>query len=116
MPDAARGSLRALSANLGTSHQLLSYYLRRLDRWQGREQAKEYQRRQDYIRARAGAEGRSLTSEEERQVRYYTGAIYRAILDPGLRALAAELRQKAMQGPLSKEELKQQKILARSGF
>ena len=37
MPDGARSSLRALSANLGTSHQLLSYYLQRLDQRQGND-------------------------------------------------------------------------------
>jgi hypothetical protein len=33
IPEAHRVSLRALAVQIGTSHQLLSFYLQRLDRW-----------------------------------------------------------------------------------
>lgn len=49
-----RISLRVLATELGTSHQLLSSYLRRWDKWQ----MKEYQRKAKEIRARAETETR----------------------------------------------------------
>jgi hypothetical protein len=36
-PESFRNSLRALAAEMGTSHQLLSFYLQRLEEWQGTE-------------------------------------------------------------------------------
>ncbi len=36
-PESFRSSLRAVAAEMGTSHQLLSFYLRRLEEWQGDE-------------------------------------------------------------------------------
>jgi len=33
-PESFRSSLRELAAEMGTSHQLLSFYLRRLEEWQ----------------------------------------------------------------------------------
>ena len=37
LPQSFRGSLRALATEMGTSHQLLSFYLQRLEERQGRE-------------------------------------------------------------------------------
>jgi PNKP adenylyltransferase domain, C-terminal region len=37
VPELARPSLRALTRQLGTSHQLLTFYLNGLDLWQGHE-------------------------------------------------------------------------------
>jgi hypothetical protein len=36
-PKSFRSSLRTLAAEMGTSHQLLSFYLQRLEKWQGDE-------------------------------------------------------------------------------
>lgn len=58
--ESSRPSLRALARELGTSHQLLSFYLKNLHRWQ----SKEYWRQAKAIRARANAEGRDLTQQE----------------------------------------------------
>jgi len=115
-PDSLRSSLRALAAEMGTSHQLLSFYLQRLDQWQGNEQAKEYQREQNNIRARARAEGRLLTEEERAQVRAYTGAIFRSIFDPAMRNEVTKLRKEAARGKLSKQRLRMAKELARGGY
>jgi hypothetical protein len=49
-----RPSLRVLARQIGTSHQLLSHYLRGWDKWQ----AKQYRHRAKEIRARLEAETR----------------------------------------------------------
>jgi hypothetical protein len=63
-PESSRRSLRALARSLGTSHQLLSFYLKYLER----SQCKEQWRQSRTIRARAIAEGRDLTQWEGQQV------------------------------------------------
>src|SRR5258708_4296467 len=73
-PESQRVSLRTLAAELGTSHQLLAFYLRGLDEWQ----RKDYERRAEDIRDRANAENRSITSWEESQVK----ALERAAATP----------------------------------
>jgi len=90
MPQSFRGSLRALAAEMGTSHQLLSFYLQRLDEWQDKRQGTEYEGQENAICARARAENRSMTQWEESQV----VANRRAALRSFLRArLAASLRR-----------------------
>ncbi len=63
IPEPQRISLRALAAEIGTSHQMLSFYLRGLDRWQ----ASEYQRQAKAICDRADAENRSMSGSEMEQ-------------------------------------------------
>jgi hypothetical protein len=60
IPEGIRQSLRQLAAELGTSHQLLSFYLRRLHQWK----SAEHHRRADAIGERAEAEGRLMTNHE----------------------------------------------------
>jgi len=115
-PESSRRSLRALAADMGTSHQLLSFYLQRLEQWQGNEQAKEYGRQEHAIRMRAIREGRPLTAEEQAQVRAYTGAIYRCMFDSVIRNEVTKLRKEAARGKLSKQQLREAKILARGGY
>jgi hypothetical protein len=59
-PESLRPSLRALACELGTSHQLLTFYLKRLDQWQ----ANDYWRQAREIRARVKTENRLLTAYE----------------------------------------------------
>lgn len=61
IPETRRISLRALAVEIGTSHQLLSFYLNGPDKWQGRE----YQHKARDILARAQTENRNLTPGEE---------------------------------------------------
>ncbi|MBZ5701018.1 MAG: hypothetical protein LAN84_04155 [Acidobacteriia bacterium] len=70
IPEPIRISLRALATEIGTSHQLLSFYLRGLDKWQ----MNESKRRSWEIRERAEAEGRSMTNVEQAQVLAYDRA------------------------------------------
>jgi hypothetical protein len=70
IPEPMRPSLRALAAEIGISHQLLSFYLKRLSPWQ----IGEYKRKENEIRARAEREGRSMTDAEQEQALAYARA------------------------------------------
>ena len=82
-PEAYRSSLRGLAAEMGTSHQLLSFYLRRWDKWQ----EKEYRRKANDIRARAESENRPLTQWEQSQADAYQREAF-----PGHAYLASWIR------------------------
>jgi hypothetical protein len=108
-PKFARRSLRMLAREFGTSHQLLGHYIKQWDKWQGKEcwrQAKE-------IRARANAEGRPLTQQEEQQVYAYSRAAIRATVGPMLLETIERMKQDSERRPLSRHEIKALKILAR---
>lgn len=115
-PESSRPSLRAFSRELGTSHQLLSFYLKQWDKWR----AKEYRRKADDIRARAEAQNRDLSQWEESQVAAYRRASFRCLLDSALKDVMPrwlkELREEAKRGKLSKGQLRVAKILASRGY
>ena len=114
-PEAFRSSLRGLAAEIGTSHQLLSFYLRRWDRWQ----QKEYRRKANEIRACAEAENRDLTQWEEAQVAAYQRASFHSLLDSALSdVLPGWLRERqadAKARRLSRAQLKVLGFLAQRG-
>lgn len=87
-----RISLRALAAEIGASHQLLSFYLRHWDKWQERE----YQRQAKAIRDNAKAERRSMSeSELERVLAYQQAAsrcMFSGLLDELYRDFEADAR------------------------
>lgn len=64
-PEQERISLRALAAELGTSHQLLSFYLRGWDKWQIKQTPE-----------RAKTENRFLTAEEEARSGKLSGRMF----------------------------------------
>jgi hypothetical protein len=107
--ESSRQSLRALARELGTSHQLLSFHLKNLHKWQ----SKEYWRQAKEIRARANAEGRLLTQQEEQQVYAYSRAAIRATVGPMLLETIERMKQDSERRPLSRHEIKALKILAR---
>jgi hypothetical protein len=102
-PEFQRISLRALASEIGTSHQLLNFYLKRWDKWQ----AKEYRRKSNAIRARAEGENRDVTQQEQAQVVAYDRAAFSSMLDAALKdALPRwlrEFREEARRGKLSKK-------------
>jgi hypothetical protein len=108
-PKFSRPSLRVLARGLGTSHQLLSFYLKNLHRWQ----SKEYWRQAKEIRARANTEGRTLTQQEEQQVYAYNRAAIRATLGPMLLETIERIKQDSERRPLYRQEISILKILAR---
>jgi hypothetical protein len=61
MPEPQIDSRRALAIQIGTSYQLLSFHLQRLDKWQSRECKKKAEE----TRARSRADNRAMTREEE---------------------------------------------------
>jgi hypothetical protein len=110
-PKPQRVSLRALATQIGTSHQLLSFHLRRLDKWQ----SKEYKKKAEEIRARSGAENRPMTQEEERQHAAYRRASLAALIDSVLSGMLRKLRRQIRHGTLSRGYVGIAKVLARRG-
>ena len=108
-PESSRPSLRALARELGTSHQLLSFYLKNLHRWQ----SQECWRQAKGIRARANAEGRTVTQQEEQQVYAYNRAAMRATVGPMLLETIERMKRDSERRPLVWQEIKSLKILAR---
>lgn len=98
-PESSWPSLRAFAAELGTSHQMLTYYLSGVDKWQAEERAK-------HIPARAKAAGRHMTLRE----------CLDAIITPGFFCKIEKLRQAAKRGPLNHWQIKMLKLLAKQGF
>lgn len=108
-PQSSRPSLRALAGELGTSHQLLSFHLKHLDRWQ----AKEYWHQAREIRARANAEGRPLTQWEDQQARAYDRAGLRITTGQILGDCIERMKMESERRPRSWQEIKSLKIFAR---
>src|SRR5712692_5934438 len=75
VPERMRISLRALAAEMGTSHQLLSFFLKRLNYWQ----IGEYKRKENDIRVRAAREGRLMTGAEQEQALAHARASSQAL-------------------------------------
>jgi hypothetical protein len=113
MPGPSRLSLRALARDLGTTHQLLGHYLKRWEKWQG----KEYRRQANEIRARSEAEKRSLTQWEESRAATYDRAALNSMIVAAMDSeLDKMLRQVRGGGDLSKGEIRFANLLARRGF
>jgi hypothetical protein len=112
IPEATRISLRALAAAIGTSHQLLSFYLRQWDKWQ----TKEYQRKPKEICARAHAEKRVMTHQEQAQVVAYGRAALQEMTKSIVPDILTALRKDVKCGKLSRQRLRLAKLLARRGY
>jgi hypothetical protein len=113
-PESRRVSLRALGAEMGCSHQLLSFYLRGWYAWRRRE----YKRKSAEIEARAKAERRELTPWEEAQISECRRMRFRCLLsakvEEHLREMEAEAREPSF--VLSKGAMKFVAAFARKGF
>jgi hypothetical protein len=111
-PESSRISLRALARMLGTSHQLLAFYLMGLGEWR----AKEYWRQAREIRARAMDENRDLAPWEEQQARDFdragVGTMAHSILLDDIKRMKRESERR----PLVWQEIKALKIFAKEGF
>lgn len=107
-PRSSRPSLRAFARELGTSHQLLTFYLKRLDEWQ----AKEYWRQAREIRARAIAEGRPLTHWEEHQAHGCDRAAISITAGCLLRDDIKSMRKESERRPLVWQEINSLRFLA----
>ena len=101
-PEAQKVSLRALAIELGTSHQLLSFYLRGLDEWQ----MKEYRRRAKETRARAEAENRPLTSVELGYVGPCDKAAFDLMIDGAIGKTLAVIPAQSPHGNLGAQQIR----------
>lgn len=111
-PESRRISLRALAVELGTSHQLLSHYLRGWKKWE----AKEYRRRASEIIERAETENRILTPWEQQQVRDYEWAYFQWMIESALSKHVKRLGQEAKTGPLNKTQIRLLRLCASKGI
>jgi hypothetical protein len=107
-PEAVRPSLRALARELGTSHQLLAFYLRDLWKWQG----EEYWREAREIRARARAENRVLTPWERQQAHACDRTAASTMVHFMLLDDIERMRKESERRPLCWQEIKSLKLLA----
>jgi hypothetical protein len=112
IPEQGRPSLRALAREIGTSHQLLTFFLRRLDKWQ----AKEYRRKANDICDRANAEGRPMTPEEQAQMTAYVRADLQSMISSVLAELLRRLQMDAKSGRLSKGQIRMVRLCAQRGY
>jgi hypothetical protein len=83
-PEAQRPSLTALAKQLGTSRQLLSFYLKGLGKWQ----QQEYHRKAQEIRDK----GLGMTYAGEQQMIAYERAALNCMLDRALGGFAAKAK------------------------
>jgi len=111
-PESARPSLRALARELGTSQQLLSHYLERLETWQAEWQAKEYRRQAKDIRARAEAEHRSLTPWEAQRAEAYDQEAFQWMIESMLISTLKQLERDTKAGSLHTEQVKMLRFMA----
>ena len=107
-PEGQRPSLRALAKELGTSHQLLSFYLKGLNKWR----RKEYLRRAQVIRDK----GLGMTWTDEQQALAYERAAFQLMLDDALEPTFQRLEEGAKAGNLKPQELKMVSLAARRGM
>ena len=112
-PELQRTSLRALAIEIGTSHQLLSFYLR----WWDKRQAKEYRRQAKEIRSRTGAETHpSIVSEMQRQAQALEKAAFQSMIGSVLDDTLRQLKRKSRGDQLSRDEVRMLRLLASRGF
>jgi hypothetical protein len=112
MPALFRPSLRALARELGTSHQLLMFYLKGLEKWEG----EECLRRAKEIRALAKAEDRPVTPWEEQRILGYTTAGLRALTVSAFHDKLEDLKRQGERGPLHRAQIKMTMLFAHSGL
>jgi hypothetical protein len=113
IPEPIRISLRALAAEIGTSHQLLSFYLSRWDNWQ----RNEYRRKANDIRSRAETETRpQIVAEMLNQAQAFESMAFRLMLSSALNGALRQLKWKARDGQLARGEMKMLRLLASRGY
>jgi hypothetical protein len=108
-PESSRPSLRALARELGTSHQLLTFYLKGLGKWQG----EEYLRQAREIRTRAISENRVLTAWEEQQAHSCDRAGFLTMVHSMLLDDITRMKEESESRQMCWQEIKALKLYAR---
>ncbi len=111
-PEGQRVSLRALAIELGTSHQLVSFYLKSLSDWQ----KNHYKQRAKAICDQARAEKRCLTAFEQAQVVSLGRAEYQWMIDAAMGPVLKKLEEQAAAGQLSGQVIRVVSVLAQRGI
>lgn len=112
MAAAQRASLRALAAELSTSHQLLAFYLRRQGKWESRQYRKMAQQICDWARA----ENRQITNDEQARINAYSRAAMFSLADFAVAEMLRKVRQVSREGrPLRRMYVRMAKLLVRAG-
>jgi hypothetical protein len=106
-PAEQRPSLRALATELGTSHQMLSFHLKGLDRWQ----QQEYHRKAREIRDR----GLGMTYADEQQMIAYERAALNCMLNRTLDGTLERVAQEAKAQGWTRKHVEFVKLAARKG-
>jgi hypothetical protein len=106
-PEAQRPSLRALAQELGTTHQLLSFYLKGLSKWQ----QQEYHRKAQEIRDK----GLGITYADEQQMIAYERAALNCMLNRALDGFVERLATGAKAEGWTKKRIKLLEIAACKG-
>jgi hypothetical protein len=108
-PEWSRSSLRTLARELGTSHQLLAFFLKGLDEWQGWQ----YLREASQIRSAARDEGRPLTEWDAQRAEAFTRAGIQTVTGAILRNSIERMRKESEHRALCWQEIKSLTMLAR---
>jgi hypothetical protein len=114
--ESERPSLRALARDLRVSHQLLGHYLKRVHSWQGRMYSSQAEAQAQAIRARALAEKRPMTPNEQELERYYEREAGGAAMHGVVLEQIAKIKRKTKHSPPSRQQIKMVKVLARVGI
>jgi hypothetical protein len=107
-PERSRSSLRTLARELGTSHQLLAFFLKGLDEWQGLR----YLRQASQIRIAASDEDRPLSEWEAQRADAFTRTGIRIVTGAILRNSIKRMRKESEHRVLCWQEIKSLKMLA----
>jgi hypothetical protein len=108
IPESQRPSLRALAQELGTTHQLLSFYLNGLNDWQRRE----YLRKSQEIRAK----GVAMTWADEQQGIALERAALATLVDSAVDSMLREIEADKKTGKVTRKQIKIVELVARKGF
>jgi hypothetical protein len=112
-PEPQRISLRALAVEIGTSHQLLSFYLRRWDK----RQAREYRRQAKEISSCAEVETYPwIVAELQRQAEALERAAFQSMIGSLLDNTLRQVKRKSRGDQLSRGEVRMLRLLASRGF
>jgi hypothetical protein len=107
-PEAQRPSLPALAKELGTSRQLLSFYLKGLSKWQQQGYHRKAQETRD--------KGLGMTYADEQQMIAYERAALNCMLDRALGGFIDRLATEAKTEGWTKKRIRLVEIAARKGL
>jgi hypothetical protein len=110
-PEEQRPSFRALAEELGTTHQLLGFYLKGLDKWQ----KQECHRKMEELNNRVQAENRLMSPVEQAQMVAYGRAALNHLVDSALDVVLKGIEAEFKAGKLKRGHIQMVNRMARKG-